>query len=207
MSEAKFNMSRIYPDIKSESGQSRLTFGVYGGNLSIAIWGQAGGKPKANVNVHPDLRIMLAETLIEIQKAAPGAKMPIVIKEYDKNGNPPGMKIKTVVSIGKSDNGVVYIEVAPTGDAPEKFPLRGSKNFEMSSAENNDQTRSKRSTTALINFIRNEWAHAAMLSRYGVQDQRRNGGGNYQKPNTSSGSESSYSSNSSSNTDDGGDIY
>lgn len=158
------NGLRVY---RSESGQSKLSFGAFRGNCSMTIFkGQPGsGTRPVYISVNPELKFMLTEVLSEIIKAAPNARMPILVKEYDKNATPPGYKLKTTINIGKSDNGVVYIEITGEDNAPEKFPLRGTKVLELSSGDNGDQARSKRQASELLRFMLNEWSTAAIVSR------------------------------------------
>ena len=177
--EGQFNTTRLYT-LRSESNQSTLSFSAYNGTPQLAIFkGEyvAGARPDS-IMVSAIVRKMLIECFTECIKAAPGAKFPIILRKW--NNEKKTRDIANVLTPGKDDNGVFFLEIKVGNGAPEKFPLRGDKNIERSGEMESDSNRSKHEVEALLMFLKQEWPQAAMMTRFGMQNPKGKGG--QQKP-------------------------
>lgn len=196
MPEAQFNTNKLY-NLRSESNQSTLAFSAFAGGTQIAVFkgDYTPGTRPTSIMISPIVRKMLIECFTECIKAAPGAKFPIIMKKW--NNEKKTREINNVLIPGKDENGVFFLEVKSGNSAPEKFPLRGDKNLERSGEMESDSIRSKHEVEALIMFMKQEWPNAAMMTRFGLQNQNKGGGKPQGKP-----QQTDYSNQSSAMEDD-----
>lgn len=165
-----FNTNGVFK-LRSESNQATLQFGAYAGSTNMTIFKgdfNSGNKP-ASIMINPTARKMLIDALSEVIKAAPGARFPLIFKKW--NNDTKTREVTNMISVGKDDNGVMYIEVKTGASAPEKYPIRGDKNIERSGEVDTDSSRSKHEAEALLNFMRLSWDMLSIVSRFNMPTQ------------------------------------
>lgn len=177
MSDSKFNMAGLH-SVSSESRQATLQFGVWNGKYQLTIFKQGENKP-TSISIPPHIRVMIMKMLQETIKAAPGARFPLIKKEFVQADRK--YVVDYTLIIGKDENGVIYIDIKKQDSAPEKFPLRGDKSVERSGDPEGDGPRSVYAGETLLDFMKNVWNVASLLTRLNMPSpgaQRSGGNGN-----------------------------
>jgi len=185
MAENTYNLNGLYK-LRSESGQSTLQFNCFNGNTSLAVFrGEFGsGNKPTSITINAVARKMLIDIMTEVLKGAPGSKQPLIFKKW--NNDIKKREVANILTVGKDENNVIYIEVKAGNNAPEKFPLKGDKNLERSAEVDSDGSRSKTEAEALLAFMRIHWETASLLSRFNMTPMsyggKKGGGNNYSAP-------------------------
>lgn len=203
MSDLQFNSNNLYR-LRSESGQTTANISVFNGKCEIAIFkgkpGQGGGGRPDKIPLDATTRKFLMESITECIKAAPGAKFPIILKTW--NNETRTREISHIITVGKDDLSVFYIDLKIGNSASEKYTLRGNRNVEKSGEVDSDGSRSKHEVECLLFFLRTELPMASMVSRLTPKMDYKNGG---QKRPSQTAAEDSKGSSYNSGGDD--DIY
>ena len=179
-------------NVNSDSKDCQLSFSTYNGGMKIAVF-RGKGRPDPNIAVDASLRNTLIKICSQVIKAQPGYKMYINLFGW----NPQTKKREETgtITIGIDENAIFYIEVRSPNQPPAMFPFKGSRLFEVGTDNQTAATRSMTHFETLIDFMKNQWPIALILSKTSVGTQvksKASSGSNYSSNNNSSSS-ASYS--------------
>ena len=203
-----FNMANCY-SITSDSKGETMQFGAFNGHQVIAVWKNANGQRPSNLNVSQEFFALIVRTLSEVLKGVPGAAFPIKIKKWDSQIKK--FEISTIITFGKDNNGIYYIEYKEADGPCYKFPFLGDRKLE-GPIEGGDSERSARMFESFVMFVKQTWHMVPLFTRNnlvkpgnfnkgGNSGRSNNGGGNYNNNNNNQ----QYNSNSNMSSED--DIY
>lgn len=179
--------------INSDSKECQLTFNAYNGGLRMAVF-RGKGRPDPNISVDPSFRMTLIDVCTQVLKAQPGYKM--FINLFGWNPQTKKREETGTITIGIDENSIFYIEIRAANQAPAMFPLKGSRLFEVGTDSMTNGARSMTHFKALIDFMKNQWPVALLMSKtsIGTQVKSKASGSNFSSNNnSSSNSGSSYS--------------
>ena len=180
--------------VYSDSKECSLSCGTYNGGMRLAVF-RGKGRPDPNIAVDASFRMTILKICAQVIKAQPGYKM--FINLFGWNPQTKKREETGTITIGIDENSIFYIEVRAANQAPAMFPFKGNRMFEVGTDSTNAGQRSMVHFEAFIDFVKNQWPYAAIMSKTSV--------GTQVKSKASSAPATSSSSYASSSSDD--DIY
>ena len=174
--------------LNSDSKECQLSFNTFNGGMRIAVF-RGKGRPDPNISVDPSLRLTILKICSQVIKAQPGYKM--FLNLFSWNPQTKKREESCTITIGIDENSVFYIEVRAANQAPAMFPFKGNRMMEVGTDNQNNGQRSLVHFEAFIDFVKNQWPVATLLSKtsIGTQVKSKSSGSN-----ASTGSSSNYSS-------------
>ncbi len=165
---------KIYtPALAFRKDKDRLVVGTYNGRMSFTIFGENGKTYGGNFQV-ADIATIL-ETIERIEKAPGGSQLTLTETRYVDGGFKP----VGAVSIGRTDDGIYYIEIHHENNGNKlvsKFDLVPQACLKPSDKEFNMSDSTKAGINALKWFLNN--VIPAAMARSVLPPQKRGGGNN-----------------------------
>lgn len=186
--------------IKAKDGKESLALSVYSGTVGLAVWGGQQGGPLFKHTLNPDKRSLVKHHLRKAKEAQPETKFPMIIQKWDAD-NRKFIK-EAVITIGKDEKQVVYIEISfKSGDSGKtlRFDLKMSGGVSLGDEPMADSTKSIFKVNALLEWFEEMVPVACVLTgKKGQFGGNKSGGGGYNnnRSNSSGGASDFGSSNS-----------
>jgi hypothetical protein len=186
--------------VNSDSKGETMQFGAFNGHMAIAVWKNANGQRPSNVNISQEFYSIIVRTLSEVLKGVPGSAFPIKVKKWDNQIKK--FEIALILTFGKDNNGIYYIEFKETDGPVYKFPFLGDRKLE-GPIEGGDAERSARMFESFVMFVKQTWHMTALFTRNNLIKPGANKGG-FSKPsdNRNAGGNSQYSGSNMASEDD-----
>jgi hypothetical protein len=189
MSEFFQNFEPVSYSLQTKERDLQLVFSVYNGTPQITIWGNKQKQLGARIGICTIA--VLSNKLKTILKAAPGTKLPYVLKEWDRDNKK--FKIQCVITVMKLEDKSIAIQVSfqgPQGNMSGTFLVKPDKVVAISTDNVSREDESAMGVTTLTYFFDNVFPAVLVLTKRKYIP--KNGGGNNNNAGKSSSSDDSF---------------
>lgn len=181
-----FNLNQLWRQF-SLTGNETLQVTAFNGTISLVMFrkGAENHKPAVKFTLSRCTQLDLVDLLKKLQNDPPSSRIPLVQQRFNKDSRT--YEINTQFVFVKDEHRCYSIEVSnkymPT---PVKFPIRAPATYSLGSEPLSDERRSATALKELIELFESVTREAALLSRFGMENNRGGGRGDYKSRNNNS---------------------
>lgn len=177
----QYNIGTLW-QARDENG-ARVTFSVWAGRLSIAIFKQGASKPEVKEAFPVTFQIAIVRFLKQMlsPEIQPGHKIPFIQNRYDRNSK--SFVKNLAINFVKTEKKTVVMEISTPQTETFKFTIRASNQYTTGEPVT-DEVNSLRGVQDLIHIFEKKVPVAELLSTFNLpplpnrNGNRGNGGPN-----------------------------
>ena len=170
-SNLKYNLNDLYRQVVDKD--TTFSFGAYQGNLSMVVLGR--GRMVWRQTANQWFIEMFSRTLRALKKAGPETRQSMSIDAW--NNDLKKFEPETIITFGKNEKMVMYLEIKPKNSAPITVTFKGQRNITVGSEPMSEGERSMIDVDIFLRILEQNAEGARELSSFNRPPRDTQGGG------------------------------